>query len=109
MASAENSPGQTCEREDIMYACDDTASKTECHEEIFCLSQIKEVKAINRQCAKEKKKTLTWKGEKQMRDGNRLLLPVKCQWSPGDALINLSAPKRAFTSSTEDTSNTGRE
>lgn len=27
-----------------------------------------------------------------MRDANRLLLPVKCQWNPGDALINLSTP-----------------
>lgn len=31
-------------------------------------------------------------GEKQMRDGSRLLLPVKCQWNPGDALINLFTP-----------------
>lgn len=31
-------------------------------------------------------------GEKQMRNGKRLLLPVKCQWNPGDALINLFTP-----------------
>lgn len=27
-----------------------------------------------------------------MRDGSSLLLPAKCQWNPGDALINLSTP-----------------
>lgn len=54
------------------------------------LEGVKEVRLTDRQW--EKEKWTETEGEKQMRDGNRLLLPVKCQWNPGDALINLSTP-----------------
>lgn len=52
------------------------------------LEGVKEVRLTDRQW--EEEKWTETEGEKQMRDGNRLLLPAKCQWNPGDALINLS-------------------
>lgn len=54
------------------------------------LEGVKEVMS-DRQTMREREMEIV-KEKKQMRDGNHLLLPVKCQWNPGDALINLSAP-----------------
>lgn len=54
------------------------------------LEGVKEVRVTNRQW--EEEKNGEGRGGKQMRDANGLLQPVKCQWNPGDALINLFPP-----------------